>query len=86
MGMSMVVTDIGPLVTEASCDTDIRRKLGIAAGLGIALHLCVAGVGHGWGVMGNATGNVEPQLGAIVYQGVAIFKTNDERLFVVRGG
>ena len=75
MGMSMVVTDIGPLVTEASCDTDIRRKLGIAAGLGIALHLCVAGVGHFRRLMGDAARNVKNQLAAIVGDGVAIFKT-----------
>ena len=81
----MIVTNIGPFVFQRSIHADIRRKLRIATGLGVAVHLRVAGMGHGWGVMGNATGNVEPQLGAIVYQGVAIFKTNDERLFVVRG-
>ena len=75
MGMSMVVTDIGSLIFQRSIHADICRKLRIAAGLGIALHLCVTGVGHFRRLMGDTARNVKNQLTAIVGDGVAIFKT-----------
>ena len=80
----MIVSNIGALVTQRASHANIGGKLCVTTRLGVALHLRVAGVGHGRGIVGDAAGDIENQLTAVVGHGVAIFEADHKGLFVVR--